>query len=210
MIPIGARFPRPAVMGVVNVTPDSFSDGGVHLDARRCRGCCAPDGRRRRSDRRRRRRVDAARLRRGFCGRGAAARGAGAGIARGRAAGVDRHREGRGRPACARAWRELVNDVTAFRGDPAIAEVVGRARRVRLPDAHAGRAAHDAARAALRRRRGRGRGVSRGAARLRRRPRRARGPHLPRPGDRLRQDGRAQPRAACAASTSCSSSAVRS
>jgi dihydropteroate synthase len=29
--PIEARFPRPAVMGVVNVTPDSFSDGGVHL-----------------------------------------------------------------------------------------------------------------------------------------------------------------------------------
>src|SRR5437868_4285024 len=26
------RFPRPSVMGVVNVTPDSFSDGGVHLD----------------------------------------------------------------------------------------------------------------------------------------------------------------------------------
>ncbi|HVW87874.1 MAG TPA: dihydropteroate synthase [Gaiellaceae bacterium] len=25
------RFPAPAVMGVVNVTPDSFSDGGVHL-----------------------------------------------------------------------------------------------------------------------------------------------------------------------------------
>lgn len=25
------RFPRPSVMGVVNVTPDSFSDGGVHL-----------------------------------------------------------------------------------------------------------------------------------------------------------------------------------
>jgi dihydropteroate synthase len=32
MIPIEDRFPRPAVMGVVNVTPDSFSDGGVHLD----------------------------------------------------------------------------------------------------------------------------------------------------------------------------------
>jgi dihydropteroate synthase len=30
-IPIEARFPRPSVMGVVNVTPDSFSDGGVHL-----------------------------------------------------------------------------------------------------------------------------------------------------------------------------------
>jgi dihydropteroate synthase len=25
-------FPRPSVMGIVNVTPDSFSDGGVHLD----------------------------------------------------------------------------------------------------------------------------------------------------------------------------------
>src|SRR5437764_5149524 len=29
---LGERFPRPSVMGVVNVTPDSFSDGGVHLD----------------------------------------------------------------------------------------------------------------------------------------------------------------------------------
>jgi dihydropteroate synthase len=28
---IEQRFPRPSVMGVVNVTPDSFSDGGVHL-----------------------------------------------------------------------------------------------------------------------------------------------------------------------------------
>ena len=31
-IPVEQRFPRPSVMGVVNVTPDSFSDGGVHLD----------------------------------------------------------------------------------------------------------------------------------------------------------------------------------
>jgi dihydropteroate synthase len=30
--PIEQHFPRPSVMGVVNVTPDSFSDGGVHLD----------------------------------------------------------------------------------------------------------------------------------------------------------------------------------
>jgi len=29
--PIEERFPRPSVMGVVNGTPDSFSDGGVHL-----------------------------------------------------------------------------------------------------------------------------------------------------------------------------------
>jgi dihydropteroate synthase len=32
VIPLAERFPRPSVMGVVNVTPDSFSDGGVHLD----------------------------------------------------------------------------------------------------------------------------------------------------------------------------------
>ncbi len=30
--PIEERFPRPSLMGVANVTPDSFSDGGVHLD----------------------------------------------------------------------------------------------------------------------------------------------------------------------------------
>jgi dihydropteroate synthase len=29
--PIDRRFPRPSVMGVVNVTPDSFSDAGVHF-----------------------------------------------------------------------------------------------------------------------------------------------------------------------------------
>jgi dihydropteroate synthase len=32
VLPTDDRFPRPSVMGVVNVTPDSFSDGGVHLD----------------------------------------------------------------------------------------------------------------------------------------------------------------------------------
>jgi dihydropteroate synthase len=31
VVPIEERFPRPSVMGVVNVTPDSFSDGGVNL-----------------------------------------------------------------------------------------------------------------------------------------------------------------------------------
>src|SRR6185437_10237223 len=30
--PIEQRFPRPSVMGVVNVTPDSFSDAGVNFD----------------------------------------------------------------------------------------------------------------------------------------------------------------------------------
>src|SRR6476469_8169570 len=30
--PIEDRFPAPAVMGVINVTPDSFSDGGAHFN----------------------------------------------------------------------------------------------------------------------------------------------------------------------------------
>ena len=33
MRPIEERFPRPSVMGIVNVTPDSFSDGGVNFRA---------------------------------------------------------------------------------------------------------------------------------------------------------------------------------
>jgi dihydropteroate synthase len=34
VVAVEQRFPRPSVMGVVNVTPDSFSDGGVNLDPR--------------------------------------------------------------------------------------------------------------------------------------------------------------------------------
>ena len=30
--PLTTFLPRPSVMGIINVTPDSFSDGGVHLD----------------------------------------------------------------------------------------------------------------------------------------------------------------------------------
>ncbi|HEX7254627.1 MAG TPA: dihydropteroate synthase [Gaiellaceae bacterium] len=32
-VPLEKRFPRPSVMGIVNVTPDSFSDGGVNFRA---------------------------------------------------------------------------------------------------------------------------------------------------------------------------------
>jgi dihydropteroate synthase len=32
MEPLAKRWRRPAVLGIVNVTPDSFSDGGEHLD----------------------------------------------------------------------------------------------------------------------------------------------------------------------------------
>src|SRR5215216_2331365 len=31
--PLEQRFPRPSVMGILNVTPDSFSDGGVNFRA---------------------------------------------------------------------------------------------------------------------------------------------------------------------------------
>jgi dihydropteroate synthase len=33
VISLEKRFPRPSVMAVLNVTPDSFSDGGVHFEA---------------------------------------------------------------------------------------------------------------------------------------------------------------------------------
>jgi dihydropteroate synthase len=33
MVALAERFPRPSVMGVVNVTPDSFFDGGVTFDS---------------------------------------------------------------------------------------------------------------------------------------------------------------------------------
>jgi len=31
-LPLHERLPRPSVVGIVNVTPDSFSDGGLHLE----------------------------------------------------------------------------------------------------------------------------------------------------------------------------------
>src|SRR5579864_240098 len=116
------RFPRPSVMGVVNVTPDSFSDGGVRLD---------PD-------------VAAAAARR-MIDEGAAIVDVGGESTRPGSDGVSAEEELRrvvpvlerleGVPvsidtAKAEVARralelgaELVNDVTAFRSDPALAEV---------------------------------------------------------------------------------------
>ena len=124
MIPIEKRFPRPSVMGVVNVTPDSFSDGGVNLD---------PDV--------------AAQAARGMVEDGAAIVDVGGESTRPGSAGVSAEEElGRVVPvldriggvlplsidtskaAVARAALErgaiLVNDVTALRGDPELAGVV--------------------------------------------------------------------------------------
>jgi dihydropteroate synthase len=124
VIAIEERFPRPSVMGVVNVTPDSFSDGGVHLD---------PD-------------VAAAAARR-MAEEGAAIVDIGGESTRPGSAGVSAEEELRrvlpvlerldgevplsidtSKAAVAQAALErgaiLVNDVTALHGDPELAEVV--------------------------------------------------------------------------------------
>jgi dihydropteroate synthase len=122
--PIEQRFPRPSVMGVVNVTPDSFSDGGVNLDP-----------------------ADATAAARRMLAEGAAIVDVGGESTRPAAEGVTATEELRRVEPVLEAVRgevpvsidtskaevarralelgaELVNDVTALRGDPALAEVV--------------------------------------------------------------------------------------
>jgi dihydropteroate synthase len=124
VIAIEERFPRPSVMGVVNVTPDSFSDGGIHLD---------PD-------------AGAAAARR-MVGEGAAIVDIGGESTRPGSAGISVDEElarvvpvlerlggelplsiDTSKAAVARAALDrgalLVNDVTALRGDPELAGVV--------------------------------------------------------------------------------------
>jgi dihydropteroate synthase len=122
-VPIEQRFPRPSVMGVVNVTPDSFSDGGVNLE---------PD--------------EAVATARRMVEEGAAIVDIGGESTRPGASAVDVDEELRrivpvleqleGVPVsidtskaevARRALElgaELVNDVTALRGDPRLAEVI--------------------------------------------------------------------------------------
>ncbi len=104
---------------------------------------------------------------------------------------------------------ELVNDVTALRGDPELAGVVadagaylclmhmqGEPRTMQVDPRYDDVVV-------------RGRGVPRGAARVRGRGRDPGGARLPRPGHRLRQDGRAELRARAAARRAASRSAAR-
>ena len=127
MIAIEERFPRPSVMGVVNVTPDSFSDGGVHLDpdaavatARRmvAEGAAIVD-------------VGGESTRPGL-ERRLARRGAAPGVPVLEAAGgrvpvsIDTAKAEVARRAL-ELGAELVNDVTALRGDPELAGVVADA-----------------------------------------------------------------------------------
>ena len=122
---IEQRFRRPSVMGVVNVTPDSFSDGGFNFDPK-----------------------DAVGAARRMLEEGAAIVDVGGESTRPGAEEVDLDEELRrvvpvleqlegvpvsidtskaevGRRAL-ELGAELVNDVTALRGDPALAEVVAR------------------------------------------------------------------------------------
>jgi dihydropteroate synthase len=122
--PIEARFQRPSVMGVLNVTPDSFFDGGVHLAV-----------------------ADAVAAARRMVGEGAAIVDVGGESTRPGSSGVDVEEELRrvvpvlealagdvplsidtSKSAVARRalalGAELVNDVTALRGDPQLAEAV--------------------------------------------------------------------------------------
>ncbi len=125
LAPLEERFARPSVMGVVNVTPDSFSDGGVNFD---------PE--------------DAAAAARRMADEGAAIVDIGGESTRPGSEGVSLDEELRRVVPVLEALQdqvpvsidtakaevarralelgaELVNDVTALRGDPELAEVVG-------------------------------------------------------------------------------------
>jgi dihydropteroate synthase len=127
MKPVEERFPRPSVMGVVNVTPDSFSDGGVNFEAK-----------------------DAVATARRMLDEGAAIVDVGGESTRPGSAGVTLDEELRRVVPVLEALQrevpvsidtakaevarraielgaELVNDVTALRGDQGLAEVVASA-----------------------------------------------------------------------------------
>ena len=123
-------LPRPGralVMGVLNVTPDSFSDGGRYLDPAAGRRARRRAGRRGRRPRRRGRRVDPPRRRTAGGGRGArpgAPGGRGAG--RRRRAGLGRHDARRGRRRGRRRGAVLVNDVSGGLADERMLPTVAR------------------------------------------------------------------------------------
>ena len=131
---------RPRVMGILNVTPDSFSDGGRFVDRERA------------LDHARRMIADGADL---IDVGGESTRPGAEAVSRGRRArarAADRRRRSRAKallvsidtmkPAVMRAaiaaGAAMINDVRALRERGAL-EVVARTRRRRLPDAHARR-----------------------------------------------------------------------
>ena len=124
--PLEEAFPRPSVIGVVNVTPDSFSDGSA-FDAGRAIAQAKRLLRRGSGAGRCWRRVDAARLRRRVGGGGASTGGARArGTRRPPRSPIDTSKAEVARRAL-QLGAVLVNDVTALRADPDLAGVVADA-----------------------------------------------------------------------------------
>ena len=181
---------RPRVMGILNVTPDSFSDGGQLRDRASGARARAAHGRPRAptsstsaASRRgpARRRWPRTRSSRASCR--VTARSC---VAAGVVVSVDTMKPAVMRAALA-AGAAMVNDVRALQ-PPGALEAVGGERRRGVPDAHAGRAADDAARAAATPTSSpRSRLSRRARAGVRGRRHRAR-PHRDRPRLRLRQD----------------------
>ena len=181
-------------MGVLNVTPDSFSDGGQWLDADRAirHGLdMAGAGRR---PRRRRRRVHPAGCHPDQHARPSSTRVlpvVAALSAQGVVVSIDTMRADVARAAVA-AGAAVVNDVSGGLSDPAHAHRGRRARRALRRDALARlRRPHARARGLRRRRRRRPRRAG-GAGRRRRRRGRRPGRDRRRPGHRLRQGRRPQ------------------
>ena len=122
------RLDQPQVMGIVNATPDSFSDGGQYADAAAAARGRGDDGEARRGDHRRRRRIDPT-------GREAVWEGDEIErvlpvvqqlAASGTAVSIDTRKSGVMTPRSAPV-RRLVNDVSALTCDPRSAEVVAAA-----------------------------------------------------------------------------------
>ena len=164
---------RERMMGVVNVTPDSFSDGGLYLDPEAAIAHGRRAGRRRGGDPRRRRRVDAAGGGGGRRPRRSCARVepvvealAGGGARRSRST-PRRRRSPRRRSTPGRRSSTTSPPCAATRRWRRCCAERGADRRAH---AHAGRPADDAGRPRLRGRRRRGAGLPRRAARRRRSP----------------------------------------
>ena len=187
------RGARPLVMGVVNVTPDSFSDGGRFLDAE----AALAHARRLIAEG-----ADILDIGGESTRPGAEPVAEAEEIARvvpvieairarERDPDLRRHHEARRRPRRRRRRRDDVE--RRHRARAASPDSLADGRRARLrggADAHAGRAAHHAGRAALRRRRGRGGGLPRRARRGGDGRRRGAREDLARSRHRLRQDRR--------------------
>ena len=144
------RLDQPQVMGILNVTPDSFSDGGKFLDdPEEARRACRGDARGGRGDHRHRRRKHAARRRRGVGRRRDQARGPGGRALRGDGrGGQHRHPPAGGDGSGARGRRAYDQRRLGAAPRSAQPRVRGRERRAGGADARAGRGATTSTRAA--------------------------------------------------------------